>query len=274
LVASGSGNGLFEGPVWIAARGVLLFSDIDLSSTPNPSTLRELTPPNSLRPLLTNAGTNGLALASSGRVIGAAHDVQGIVSIDPATGAKVTVLSKYQGKNFNSPNDVAVRSDGTIYFTDPDYQLGGRAAQLGFTGVFRCSADGQTVVLVSDALPEPNGITLSPDEKFLYVAVMGSNKVVRFAVASDGSTSAMQDFVNVTSPDGVGMDCAGNLYVASHEAGQISVFAPSGGAAITKVSVAPKTTNIAFGGSDRKTLYVTAGKALYLISSDVPGYPN
>lgn len=273
-VVNGSGNGLYEGTVWVASRGTLFFSDINFDSQPNPSTLRVLTPPSSVQVLLNPSGTNGLAMAPNGMLIGAAHDVQGLVSIDPSSGNRSVLITKYQGKSFNSPNDVTVRSDGTIYFTDPDFQLGGRAAQLGFMGVFRVSADGQSVALVDDTLTQPNGIALSPDEKTLYVANTNGNQVVRYAVAADGSTGPKQDFVTITGPDGVGIDCAGNLYVASHSAGVVSVFAPTGGSAITSTAVAAKTTNIAFGGADRKTLYVSAGKSIYSIAGNIPGYPN
>ena len=174
------------------------------------------------------------------------------------------------GSRFNSPNDLILRSDGTVYFTDPDFQLGTRPSETGMQGVYRASPSG-TVSLIDGTFAEPNGITLSPDETVLYVADYNGNLVRTFAVAEDGSTSGRKDFVSVSSPDGLAMDCLGNLYVASGSPGVMQVYAPSGNK-LGSVTVASSLSNMAFGGTDGKTLYITAGKALYSLDMNLPGY--
>ena len=125
--------------------------------------------------------------------------------------------------------------------------------------------------VVDDTFNEPNGITLSPDESILYVADYAGNVVRTFAVAADGSTSGRKDFASVKSPDGFGMDCLGNLYVASGSPGSVEVYSAAG-TKLGSVTVAASTSNLAFGGSDGKTLYITSGKALYSLDMNLPGY--
>jgi gluconolactonase len=267
---SGSGNGTFEGPVWLAGSGALLFSDITFTAPVNPAQLLKLVPPSTVTTLLADAGTNGLAVDGAGTVFGCSHKVQGIVKLDLATATLTTVADSVGGKKLNSPNDLAIRSDGVIYFTDPDFQLGNRTSETGKKGVYRAGPTG-VVAVVDDTFTQPNGITLSPDETVLYVADYGANAVRTFAVAADGSTSGRKDFASVASPDGFGMDCAGNLYVASGSAGAIQVYAPSG-TKLGSVAVAASLSNLAFGGADGQTLYITAGKALYSLDLNLPGY--
>jgi gluconolactonase len=157
-----------------------------------------------------------------------------------------------------------------MYFTDPDYQLGNRTSETGKKGIYRVSPSG-TVSVVDDTFNEPNGITLSPDETVLYVADYAGNVVRTFAVAADGSTSGRKDFASVPSPDGFAMDCLGNLYVASGSPGTMEVYSPSG-SKLGSVTVAASISNMAFGGADGKTLYITAGKALYSLDMNLPGY--
>jgi gluconolactonase len=127
--------------------------------------------------------------------------------------------------------------------------------------------------VVDSTFAEPNGIALSPDETVLYVADYNGNVVRTFNVASDGSTSGRKDFATVTTPDGFGMDCLGNLYVASGNAGVIQVFSPSG-TKLGTITAAASVSNIAFGGTSGKTMYITAGKALYSLTLNLPGYNN
>jgi len=266
-----AGSGTFEGPVWLAASSVLLLSDISFTGSVNPSQMLKLTLPSTVATYLADAGVNGMAVDGSGVVIACSHKVQGIVKLDFAGASLTTVVDNIGGKTFNSPNDLVSRSDGTIYFTDPDYQLGSRTSATGKKGVYRVSPAG-AVSVVDDTFNEPNGISLSPDEKILYVADYVGNVVRSFAVAADGSTSGRKDFVSVSSPDGFGMDCLGNLYVASGgNAGALQVYAPSG-TKLGSLTVASSLSNAAFGGSDGMTLYLTAGKALYSLDMNLPGY--
>ena len=270
---SGSSSGTYEGPVWVQASGVLLFSDMTFTTPIDPSQILKLTPPSTEATFLQDSGTNGMAIDGSGTVFACSHKVQGIVKLDFSAATLSTVVDNYNGKTFNSPNDIVVRSDGTIYFTDPDFQLGSRTSATGKKGIYRVSPTTAQVSLVDDTFAEPNGITLSPDESVLYVADYNGNVVRTFSVASvDGSTSNRKDFATVTTPDGFAMDCAGNLYVASGTPGTIQVYSPSG-TKLGSVTVVASLSNMAFGGSDGKTLYITAGKALYSLDMNLPGYP-
>lgn len=249
-------------------------SDMTLNSSAAivPAQILKLTPPSTVQPLLADSGTNGMAVDLAGNVFACSHKVQGIVKVDVSAASLSVLVDNYNGKTFNSPNDLAVRSDGTLYFSDPDYQLGtGRTSETGVKGVYRVSPSAQ-VSLVDDTFDEPNGVALSPDESVLYVADTGKNAIRTFSVASDGSTSNRKDFVAVTSPDGMTVDCAGNLYVASNSPGIVQVYAPSG-TKLGSITVVTSLTNLAFGGADHKTLYITAGKALYSLSMNLPGYP-
>lgn len=269
--ASGASNGTFEGPVWLAGKSLLLFSDVTFTSPVNPSQIWQLTPPSTVTSFMADAGTNGMAVDGDGVVYACSHKVQGIVKLDFATATFTTVVDNYQGKKFNSPNDLVLRSDGTIYFTDPSFQLGNRTSETGKKGVYRVSPSG-TVSLVDDTFKEPNGITLSPDETILYVADYNGNAIKSFKVAADGSTSGVKDFVGVSAPDGLAVDCLGNVYVASGgSASTIQVFSPTA-SKVASLAVGSSLSNLAFGGSEGKTLYITAGKTLYSLDMNLPGY--
>ena len=276
-VWSGTGSGLFEGPVWIDAQGALYFSDMSWTADPPPSAIHKLTPPSTVDTgFVPNTGCNGLAVNSAGLIVAACHDNQEIATYDPVSAARTMLIDNYQGNSFNSPNDLTIRSDGTIYFTDPDWQLGGRTSETGMTGAYYV-VPGGAAQLVDGTLDNPNGIALSPDETVLYLGDYnngGSNgRVGAYPVNPDGSTGARSEFASgLSGPDGMGVDCAGNLYVAENGAGVVRVYAPDG-SQLGSISVAAETTNIAFGGSDRQTLYVTAGKNLYSAQMNLPGYP-
>ena len=264
-------SGTYEGPVWLSSNSTLLFSDVSFTGSVNPANMLQLSN-GAVTTYVSDSGTNGMSIDASGTVYAASHKVQGIVKLSSGYAGLTTVVATYNGKTFNSPNDLVVRSDGTIYFTDPDFQLGSRTSQTGVKGVYRVSPTG-TVSVVDSTFAEPNGIALSPDETVLYVADYNSNVVRAFDVASDGSTSGRRDFATVTTPDGFGMDCLGNLYVASGNAGLIQVFSPSG-TKLGTITAAASVSNIAFGGTTGKTMYITAGKALYSLTMNLPGYNN
>jgi len=263
-------SGTYEGPVWLTASSVLLLTDLSFTGQVNPSQILKLTPPSTVATLLADAGVNGMAVDGKGVVFACSHKVQGIVKVDVSAGTTTTVVDNIGGKKFNSPNDLVIRSDGTLYFTDPDFQIGNRTSGTGKKGIYRVSPAG-LASLVDDTFAEPNGIALSPDESVLYVADYNGNIVRTFNVAADGSTSGRKDFATVSSPDGFGMDCLGNLYVASGTPGIIQVFSPSG-TKLGSVTVASSLSNMAFGGPEGKTLYITAGKALYSLDMNLPGY--
>jgi gluconolactonase len=214
-------------------------------------------------------GSNGLAIDQDGLMVACTHDQRSISRIDPISGARSTVADQWMGMAFNSPNDAVVRSDGTIYFTDPNWQLGNRPQEINFEGVYRIRPAG-TPELVDDGLNSPNGVALSPDETLLYVADDSNGNVWRYDVLSDGTTGTGSMFVTVPGADGMAMDCAGNLYVTSNMG--VRVFDPAG-SELGSIAVGDKPSNCAFGGSDRTTLFITAQDTLYSIELLVPGMP-
>ncbi len=257
-----SGFGFTEGPFWRAATQDLLFSDISSDK------IERFVPPNTFDTFRDPSGkSNGIGWDKLGLVVcegGAPRRVSRTL----ASGAVELVVDKFDGKRFNSPNDVIERADGVIYFTDPDYSVVG-TKELTFNGVFRVDANEQ-VHLVADDLSKPNGICLSPDDKTLYVADEAGGFVRKYDVASDGTTSAPQKLADVSHPDGMTVDDAGNLYVAVDNA--IAVLAPNG-TPRGSIPVPKRPTNCAFGGVDRKTLFITAQDSLYSIVLNVPGPP-
>jgi gluconolactonase len=261
-----------EGPVWSEQAGAFFFSEMDFnSSSPNgpPSKIHRLVLPKAFDVFIPNAGSNGLAIDAQG-LVACTHDTQTLSRYDLATKQRSVLVSDFQGKHFNSPNDVAIHSAGHVYFTDPDWQLAGRHSDTGVTGVYWRNPAGEVRVVDAD-LKEPNGITLSPDETRLYVgAAQGGVNV--YPVLQDGSLGARQHLADVQEPDGMAIDCAGRLFVASHGPGKLIVLSPDGKTLAT-IDVAPKTTNAAFGGPDRKTLLITAGTGVYALRSNVPGFP-
>jgi gluconolactonase len=268
-----------EGPVWLAATGHLLVSDMRAATGPQqvqPSTIHRLAPPAPAETFVAASGSNGLALSADGeQIIAATHDDRTVSAFRLSDGSRTVVAANHQGRAFNSPNDVAVRADGVVYFTDPSFQRGRRSdAMGGRTGVFRVS-EGQ-VTLVDDTLRQPNGIALSPDGRTLYVGAFSENRIYRYAVQPDGSTGDRTVFATVAGPDGVTVDCAGNVYWVSHNQGRVHVFSPAG-VELGTITAGQNATNAAFGGVDRRTLFITAGRTgdygISAIQLGVPGYP-
>lgn len=266
------GYDFLEGPVWVGDR--LFFSDMHFSGAGAdgvpPATIYRLTPPNTVDTFLDPIGSNGLGLGVDGAIVACTHDQRSLSRIDPQTGDRTTIVGTYGGDAFNAPNDVVVGQNGTIYFTDPTWQLGNRPPEIGFKGVYRLPSGATEPVLVADDFGSPNGIALSPDETTLYVVDDSSGAVRRFAVGPDGSTTADGTVATVSGADGMAVDCAGNLYVSSH--GGIAVLT-SDGAMLGTLSLSPKPSNATFGGPEGRTLYVTTQTTLYAIELAVPGLP-
>jgi gluconolactonase len=263
------GFDFLEGPVWVAAQGALFFSDMHMGGAGwPPSTIVRFTPPDQFQDFVTDdVGSNGIALTLEGDLLVATHDMQTLSIFDATNAQRTTLALTYMGDHFNSPNDLTVRADGTIYFTDPDWQLGGRTSETEITGVYRVPPGGAPV-LVDGTLDKPNGIALSPDQQTLYVTSAGQN-LMAYPIAADGSTGAGTVLASPGGSDGMAVDCAGNLYVT---AGSVRVFNPQG-SELGAITVAESPANVAFGGSDRRTLYITARTGLYSIQLNVPGYP-
>ncbi|MFT5356481.1 MAG: sugar lactone lactonase YvrE [Polyangiales bacterium] len=253
-----TGFGFLEGPHWRDADGVLLFTDIPRS------TIHRLSPPNAVDVFRMPSGdANGLASLPDGRLLAAEHGTRRISVTEP-DGSVVAVVGSFLGDRLNSPNDIAVRSDGTLYFTDPPYGLAGAEPDLSFNGVFRVDVAGTTTAEWM-GLPStrPNGIALSPDERELYVADTAAGLVRAFDVGADGSTSGERTFTTDTpNADGMAVDVAGNLFVATGAG--VRVFAPDGTLWGT-IEVPERPSNCAFGDDDHRTLYITARTSLYRV---------
>lgn len=265
------GFAFLEGPVWIASQKALYFSDFSGTGT-NGRIHKYVPSENRFEVFAMNVGTNGLAVDERGMIVAASHDMQRLTRFDPATGMRAPVPNSdtFLGRPFNSVNDLVVRSDGNIYFTDPTYQQGGRPGQ-DMTAFYRLAPDGSVTMV--ESVPQPNGISLSPDGRTLYVASTGGAPLRRYMVAADGRVGAEGVVVTMSGSDGMAVDCAGNLYLTT--AGRVRVFSPAGQALgeITGFSTGG-TTNAAFGGEVGNTLFVTAGRGLYRIELNIPGLPN
>ncbi len=271
------GFNFLEGPTWDQRSGTLLLSNMQNPTGPQrvqPSEVLRFTPPATFETVIANSGSNGLAITPDGsRLLAATHDNRTVSSYSLTDGSRTTVAANHQGRAFNSPNDLTIGQDGTTYFTDPNFQRGSRVdEQAGRTSVFRVR-DG-VVSLVDDTLSQPNGVVLSPDGKTLYVG--GSNSIVKYTVAADGSTGNRTTFASIRTPDGATIDCAGNLYWTSYDEGLVRVFSPTG-ALLGTISAGRNATNAAFGGPDGRTLYITSGVSgsfgLYQVRLNVPGNP-
>lgn len=243
-----------EGPVWHEA-GFLLFSDVQGNR------IIKWTAPNETETFRQPSGnSNGLVFDSEGRLVACEHSNRRISRTE--SGGKVSTLAgTYDGKRLNSPNDLAIKSDGSIYFTDPPYGISSSEKELPFNGVFRVDPGGQLSLLVED-FDRPNGLGFSPDETKLYIADTTRGHIRVFDVQSDGSLNDGAVFVQVPGPDGMKVDSKGNLYVASSNG--VAVFAGEG-ELIGTIGFPEQPANCCFGDKDRKTLYVTARTSLYRV---------
>ena len=255
-----------EGPIW-HPDGFLLFSDIPANiiykfgSNQQVEVFR--------RP---SGKANGNTLDKENRLLTAEHENRR-VSRTEKEGKVITLVDRYQGKRLNSPNDLVVKSDGSIYFTDPRYGITKEQEELGFYGVYRLAADGKLTLLVKD-LVLPNGIAFSPDEQKLYVNNSEAGYIAVFDVKPDGTVTNQQLFAELKDasqrgvPDGLKVDVEGNVY--STGPGGVWIFSPDG-KLLGKISVPETATNLAWGESDRKTLYITGSTSLYRIRLKIAG---
>lgn len=245
-----------EGPVWIPGKG-LIFSDIPADTIFGADKSVFRTP---------SGKSNGLTLDKQGRLI-ACEGGNRRVTRTEADGAITVLADKYLDRKLNSPNDVVVRSDGTIFFTDPPYGLEGRKAELPFSGVYAITPDGK-LTLLSVYFTHPNGLAFSPDEKTLYVSDSGGGFIEAFDAQKDGALKNARTFATDVGPDGMKVDEQGRLWTSAKDG--IRVYAPSG-ELLKTIPFPEQPANCAFGDEDGKTLYVTARHGLYKVRCTVRG---
>ena len=262
-----------EGPVWIGDS--LYFSEMTNAPVRPPARILKIAPGNVVSIAVAMSGSNGLAVDSAGNLIAAVHGDGSIDQIALPSGTPTPIVSMYNNVPFNSPNDLTIRSDGTIYFSDPIAQNSDNPQKA--QRLYRVApAPTRTISVVNGAPSTPNGVTLSPDEKTLYVTGGGFKK---FAVMADGSLDGGSNFVDGSDGDGMVVDCAGNLYVAGNNTMVVRVYSPAATLIGTiQLDNSGVTTNVAFGGSDHKTLYITAQgvegqRGVWSIPLSIPGFP-
>lgn len=262
--------------MWLAGSQALLFSAASLAAADSegpPTTVYKLAWPNTLSVFAATGAlrSNGLAVDAHGDVFAATHDVQAIARLPGGDLTKrINLVTQFGGQAFDSPNDLALRKDGTIYFVDPTYEQAGRPGQAA-TRVYRIATDGN-ITVVDATRNQPNGIALSLDENWLYVG--GADHVIlRYAVAADGSTGPSMPWATTTSNiDGMTVDCAGNIYATLNDNNAIGIYAPDG-TLLGTVPCAVTPSNLAFGGPDQKTLFITGSGQLYTLAMPIPGLP-
>lgn len=257
-----------EGPVWFAEEKCLLFSDIPadkilkLSSEGQVTTFRH-----------PSGNSNGLTRDKEGRLIACEHGNRRVTRTEK-DGSIIVLADKFQGRKLNSPNDVIVKSDGSIYFTDPPYGIKPDQEEQPIRGVYRLSPDGKEITVVIADFDRPNGLAFSPDEKKLYIDDSSKRRHIRvFDVGDDGSLSNGRIFhdMNVAepgSPDGMKVDMSGHIYCTG--AGGVWVFDDKGNHLGTVVTP-EKPANCAWGDDDWKSLYITACTSIYKIRVNIPG---
>jgi gluconolactonase len=268
--ADGDGSkGLYEGPVWNG--DALYFSDFRFSDG-FPSRIRRLTADGRLETAIDPSGSNGLALGRDGALVAATHDRKELSRFDLVDGSRMRIVGEFEGQPFNSPNDLVIGRDGTVWFTDPDFQRAAAPGGQDKTRVYRVGTDGN-VSVVDDSIANPNGIALSPDGNTLYVAGGGEQGVLRAYALVDGQPRDPRDLLtDVVVPDGLAVDCLGNLYVTEHTQRRVRVVSPEG-APLATIAVDANVTNAAFGGPQRRTLFLTGAGAVWSIDLDVAGLP-
>ena len=280
-----------EGPVWVHEQGgFLLFSDIPANVVLQWSEtggLRQWLKPSGYTgstPRGGETGSNGLTLDSSGRLVLCQHGDRQIARLDAPWNRPVAnfvaLADRYDGKRFNSPNDLVYHSSGALYFTDPPYGMvgsfGDPLRETDYLGVYRLGVDGK-VTLLTDKRTAPNGIAFSPDEKTLYISQSDSKAplIMAYDVQDDGSIANERVFfdamelskTNRGMPDGLKIDQAGNLFATGP--GGVLVFTPEG-KHLGTISTGQLISNCAF-GDDGQTLYMTSDMYLARIRLSTTG---
>jgi gluconolactonase len=269
----GGSQGPAEGPLWWQEGGYLLFSDIHnnrrMQYVPGQGVTVFQEPTNR---------ANGLTRDMQGRLLACEHDSRRVTRQE-LDGSTTVIANSFQGHQLNRPNDVVVKSDGCIYFTDPwTSPLAPEQWDLTFSGVYRMTPDLGTFTLLIDDFILPNGLAFSPDESVLYINDSRRGHIRAFDLQPNGTLAKHTDrvFVDLRGdepgvPDGMKVDVAGNVYCGG--AGGLWIMDATGKKLGRIVHGASATTNLAFGGDDWKTLYFTSRNHLGSVRVKIPGMP-
>lgn len=272
LTRVATGFGFTEGPVWVSSGRYLLFSDIPAS------TIYKLSADGHVSVFRKPSGhSNGLTFDGAGRLIACEHGNRRVTRTEQS--GPVTVLADtFQGKKFNGPNDVVVKSDGTIYFTDPFYKnvrgVKPHQQEQPIQGVYKLAPHSTEIVVVAGDFDKPNGLAFSPDEKTLYVDDSSLRCHIRaFEVLANGTLTNGRVFHDMNNqekgnPDGMKVDRKGNIYCTGP--GGVWVF-HSSGQHLGTIIIPEKPANCAWGDDDLRTLYITAKTSVYAIRVNNPG---
>lgn len=260
-----------EGPAYFPAGRYLVFSDI-----PNERMLRYDETTGVVGVFRQPSGyANGHTVDRLGRLVSCEHGNRRVTRTEH-DGTVTVLASHYDGKRFNSPNDVVERADGSIWFTDPSYGIdsdyeGHKAvSEIGACHVYRLDPLDGTVRIVADDLLKPNGLAFSLDETTLFIVDTARKHIRRFGAAPDGTLSGGEVFADCDAGtfDGIRFDDAGRLWAAAHDG--LHCFDPDG-TLIGKLRVPEVVANLTFGGLKRNELYITASSSLYCIRVNING---
>ncbi|MBN1264293.1 MAG: SMP-30/gluconolactonase/LRE family protein [Anaerolineales bacterium] len=257
-----------EGPVWVP-EGFLLFSDIPANK------IYRWSPGDGVSTYLEPSGNaNGLTLDLLGRIVMCQHGTRTVSRLEK-DGSQTLLADRFQDHPLNSPNDVVIASDGSIYFTDPPYGIEPDQIEQPCNGVYRINPD-RSINIIRDNFSRPNGLALNYDESILYVDD-SQHRHVRALVLdpaanpTDDRIVADMDHPQPGSPDGMKIDSEGNLFVT----GATGVWVFSRDNERLGVIVTPeKPSNCAWGDADRQSLYITARTSVYRIRVFIPGLPD
>jgi len=242
-----------EGPTWIASHRAFFFSNFVVGAA-GPGDMIEFTPETgTCETFIADDGCNGLAVAPDGNIIAACQTPRAVMHYDVTTKQGTVLADMADGQMLDSVNDLVAHSNGTIYFTNPVYELAGRPLGIG-QAVLRLDPGGAISVIATGSV---NGIALSPDEARLYVVFQGV-----WDLDADGVPSNPRSFP--LGGDGIAVDCAGNIYDNTG-----TIRDPQG----NPIGTFPVGTNMAFGGPDGKTLFVVGGTMAQIVPMNIPGLP-
>lgn len=259
-----SGHRFVQAPLWSKASAALLFCDV-----PSDQILAYLPGKGTAKYREAMAGPSAIAYDKENHLVVAQTKARRIVRLYSGDEKKFDILAdKFEGKRLNAPNDLVIRKDGQLYFTDPAFGNQADTRELSFYGVYHLNPKGE---LTAIARPKgrPNGLTLSPNGRILYVANSDERKVYAYDLDGKGVASNERVFVDKVDgpPDGLNVDEKGNLYIAAN---QIYIVSPQGKALHT-IQMGDKPSNMAFGDEDRMTLYITAKTGVYRARMKVKG---